>query len=294
MDNKLGRSPRDPADFPRWSFQNLAVEYDSATRSIWMIFKGDGPPCFTLQTLTDLLDCRDSVRLLFASDVIRRFPIDYAVTSSRMAGVYNLGGDLAMFAASIRRGERELLRAYGHACVDAVHGGTIAYGLPIVTVAAISGQALGGGLEAALAHDFLLAEENAMLGVPEVAFNSFPGMGAVTLLTRRLGAAHAERIITGGAVYSGRQMFEMGVVDLLASPGEVERATLAWMAEGGRERTRRRLAIVNARRRCFPVSLRELVSIVDLWADCSCEVTSRDLRYMERLASAQRKLAGAT
>ena len=64
-----------------------------------------------------------------------------------------------------------------------------------------------------------MAEEGAKLGVPEVSFNSFPGMGAVSLLSRRVGAAKAEAIIASGHVYAAREMFVLGVVDFLAPPG---------------------------------------------------------------------------
>jgi DSF synthase len=204
--------------------------------------------------------------------------------------VFNLGGDLAMFARSIREQQRETLRAYAHACVDVVHGLATAFGLPIVTLSVITGQALGGGLEAAMAEDFVLADETAKIGVPEVAFNTFPGMGAVSLLSRRMGAAVAEEIIGSGKVYSGREMHELGVVDLLAAEGQAIPTALAWMSDGGEERYARRLAIAQARRRFFPVSYAELVKITDLWVDCSFDVTPHDIRHMERLAAAQKRM----
>jgi DSF synthase len=212
--------------------------------------------------------------------------------ASRKPGVFNLGGDLAMFAQSIRDQERESLRAYAHACIDVVHGLATAFGLPIVTLSVITGQALGGGLEAALAEDFLLADATARIGVPEVAFNTFPGMGAVSLLSRRLGTAKAEEIIASGKVYTGQQMFDMGVVDLLAQEGEATATALAWMTDGGQDRYARRLAIARARRQFFPVSFDELLKITDLWVDCSFDVTPHDIRHMERLAAAQKRMIG--
>jgi DSF synthase len=210
--------------------------------------------------------------------------------ASRKPGVFNLGGDLAMFAQSIKNREREHLRAYAHACIDVVHGLATAYGLPIVTLSVITGQALGGGLEAALAQDVLLADETARIGVPEVVFNTFPGMGAVSLLSRRLGDARAEEIIGSGKVYTGAQMFELGVVDILAPEGQATKTALDWMMEGGEERYERRLAIARARRQFFPVSYEELIKITDLWVDCSFDVTPQDIRHMERLAAAQKRM----
>ncbi len=282
--------PCDPADFPKWSFDNLDVEYDSASGSVWMYYKESSPPFYSIETLTDMASVRESLKRLVNSEYVTVYPVRYFVMASRKPGVFKLGGDLALFAQSIRDQQRDTMRAYAHACIDVVHGLATAFGLPIVTLSVITGQALGGGLEAALAEDFVLADEAAKIGVPEVAFNTFPGMGAVSLLSRRLGSAKAEEIIASGKVYSGRQMFDLGVIDLLAKEGEAHRLALDWMSEGGEARYARRLAIAQARRRFFPVSYDELVKITDLWVDCSFDVTPQDIRHMERLAAAQKRM----
>ena len=290
MSPKLTYRPRDPREFPNWKFATLDFEYDQASQSVWMYYKADGPPCFTFQTLSDMADVRESLRHLFHSDQRSRNPVRYFVMASRKPGVFNLGGDLATFSQAIRNGEREILHAYAYACIDVVYGLATAFGLPIVTLSVITGQALGGGLEAALAEDYLFAEDTAKIGVPEVAFNTFPGMGAVSLLSRRVGTAVAEEIISTGAVYSGREMFDLGVVDIVAAEGSAQEAALTWMSEGGEDRHLRRLAMAVARRRWFPVSYDELIRITELWADCSSEITPHDIRHMERLVSAQRRM----
>ena len=255
-----------------------------------MYYKEDGPPFYSLQTLIDMASVRESLRQLLKSSYADAFPIRYFAMASHKPGVFNLGGDLAMFAQSIKDQEREQLRAYAHACIDVVHGLATAFGLPIVTLSVITGQCLGGGLEAALAEDFILADETARIGVPEVAFNTFPGMGAVSLLSRRLGDARAEEIIGSGKVYTGHQMLELGVVDILAAEGKSVSTALNWMIEGGADRYERRLAIARARRRFFPVSYDELIKITDLWVNCSLDVEPQDIRHMERLAAAQKRM----
>jgi DSF synthase len=284
----------DPSSFPDWKLATLDLEYDPGSQSVWMYYKAEGDPFYSLQTLTDMRTVIESLKGLFASPYIARYPVRYFCMASHKPGVFQLGGDLAMFAQSIRQGERQYLRRYAHACIDVIYGLTTSFGLPIVTLSVITGQALGGGFEAALAQDFLLADETARIGVPEVAFNTFPGMGAVSLLSRRLGAAKAEEIISSGHVYSGRDMYGMGVVDILAAPGEAREAALKWMAHGGEERHARRLALAEARRRFFPISYEELIEITDLWVECSCDVTPHDIRHMERLASAQKRMFSAT
>jgi len=293
MPPQLTYSPRRPEDFREWTFETLDVDYHAASQSLWMYYKAEAPPYYSFQTLIDMADVRESLRGLFASPLIDLYPVRYFVMASRKPGVFKLGGDLNMFSDAIRAGDGETLRAYAHACIDVVHGLSSAFGLPVVTLGAIAGQALGGGLESAIGMDYVLAEETAKLGVPEVSFNTFPGMGAVSLLSRRLGSAKAEELIASGKVYSGRQMYDMGVVDILAPDAQAKETAITWMSEGGAERHARRYAIAQARRRLFPVANDELMQITDLWVECSLDVTPHDIRHMERLAAAQKRLDAA-
>jgi len=286
-------SPRSPQAFPDWRFETLDFAYDPLTRSAWMSYKADGPPYYSFQTLADMADVRESLRALYASAPPEQFPVRYFVMDSHKPGVFKLGGDLAEFADFIRKGDDSSLKTYAHACIDVVYGLVTAFDLPIVSLSVVSGQALGGGLEAALAQHFLMAEEGARLGVPEVSFNSFPGMGAVSLLSRRVGQAKAEAIIASGHVYSAREMYGLGVVDFLAPADHGPDNAREWMAEGGEERFERRLALTRARRRFFPVSRRELTDITDLWVACCMNVTQHDLRHMDRLVGAQRRMSSA-
>ncbi len=290
MQPQLTYRPRDPADFAGWAFPTLDVNYDEPSRSYWMSYKAEGPPFYSLQTLQDMADLRESLRALKASAENSLYPVDYFVMASNKPGIFNLGGDLAMFAHAIQSGDGALLAHYAHACIDVVWGLTDGLGGSFVSLAVIEGQALGGGLEAALAQDYLLADPDAKIGVPEVAFNTFPGMGAMTHLTRRLGAAKAEEFMLSGNVYSGAEMYEAGVVDVLSPPGQAKAHALHWMTEGGAERHARRLAMAATRRKLFPVTWDELMVITNLWVEVSMSVSRHDIRHMERLAAAQKRM----
>jgi DSF synthase len=288
---QLPKDPRAPEAFPNWRFDTLDFEYDAETQSAWMYYKASAPPFYSFETLIDMANVRESLRLFHRSRFAQDFPLRYFVMASRKPGVFKLGGDLATFARCIRDKDKDSLTRYAHACIDVIGGLTRAFDMPIVTISVIHGQALGGGLEAALAMDFIMAEETAKLGVPEVAFNSFPGMGAVSLLSRRLGAAKAETIIASGRVYSAAEMNALGVVDYVAQDGQGVASALGWMTQGGQERFERRLALTAARRRFFPLSETELLDITNLWVACCANVTDNDLRHMDRLVAAQKRKA---
>ncbi|MBI1868719.1 MAG: enoyl-CoA hydratase/isomerase family protein [Methylocystis sp.] len=290
MNGTLTYRLRDPEQFPHWDFAHLEIEYDAETRAMWMNYKASAPHCYTLEMLTEMAEARESLRGLFDAGLNERWPIRYVVVGSNKTDVFSLGGDVGTFAASIRNRDRDKLLVYARACIDLVYSVLRGFDLPIVTLCAIRGQCLGGGFETALASDFLLAEESAKCGVPEVTFNTFPGMGATTLLTQRVGSALAEQIIANGSIYFGRELHDLGIVDVLAPDGALRETANAWMREGGEGRWRRRQALAQARKRCFPVTYDELIRVGEVWAECSQSVTDQDLLYMERLATAQTRL----
>ena len=122
----------------------------------------------------------------------------WLVWGSRSPGIWNLGGDLALFTRLIRAGAEDELRNYAHACVDAVYQNLTKMGLPLLTIALVQGDALGGGFESVLTNDVIIVERGSRMGLPEVLFNTFPGMGAYSLLSRRIGGARATQLILSG------------------------------------------------------------------------------------------------
>jgi DSF synthase len=216
--------------------------------------------------------------------------IENAVFGSRIPGVFNLGGDLAMFVQAILSKNREKLARYGHSCVDNMYRRIVGYNAEIATYSLLQGKAFGGGFECALASETIVAEEGASLSFPEVLFNMFPGMGALSLLARRVGLRKAEEIIMSGKVFTAREMFDLGVVDELAAKGAGPEAVRYIIKSRQRRRNTYR-AMSLAKREFQPVALKEMQGIVDVWVDAALKLESRDLRMMARLARAQDKLA---
>ncbi len=144
----------------------------------------------------------------------------YLVLGSRFQGQFSLGGDLALFARCIRSRDRASLVSYGNACVRILHRNMLSLNRPIVTIALVQGDALGGGFEALLSFNVIVAERGSRFGLPETSFGLFPGMGAHCFLSRRLGAARAENMILSGRAYSAEEMFDLGLVHVIAEPGQ--------------------------------------------------------------------------
>ena len=130
------------------------------------------------------------------------------------------------------------------------------------------------------------------MGFPEILFNLFPGMGAYSFLARKVGRRTAEELITSGNMYTARQLYEMGVVDVLAPDGCGEAATYSFVKKHSRSANGRR-AIEMVRREIEPVTHEELMRVVGIWADAALRLSDRDLRMMERLVRAQSRAVGS-
>jgi DSF synthase len=121
-------------------------------------------------------------------------------------------------------------------------------------------------------------------------FNLFPGMGAYSILARRVGAVRAEKMILGGQLFDAAGLHEMGVVDILAEDGEGEKAVYEYMTRHLRRRAAHQ-SIIKARQRIQPIFLEELTDIAELWVDAAMSLDEKDLRLMGRLIRAQDKIA---
>lgn len=207
------------------------------------------------------------------------------------AVAYNLGGDLDLFTRLIREGNRDLLLNYAQRCVEGVHHLHTGFGGDVRSIALIQGDALGGGLEMALACHTIVAEEGSGLGLPEVLFGLFPGMGAYSFLCRRVSPHLAEKIILDGRVYSAEEMHAMGVVDVLVKKGE-GRAAVEELIRQQQRTPQSYLAMNAARAIAQPVSYDELLEITKVWVDSALALGDRSLRTMDRLIKAQTRRAG--
>jgi enoyl-CoA hydratase/carnithine racemase len=100
--------------------------------------------------------------------------------------------------------------------------------IPQPSIAAISGWAIGGGLELALSADLRIADETARFGLPEVSLGILPSAGGMTRLVRLLGTARAKELILLGERFDAARALELGVVNRVVPAGEAEDAALEW------------------------------------------------------------------
>lgn len=270
----------------------LDQEIDEVNATLWCFIRADASPHFSSALLHDVATMQAALpRLQAARREAGQAPLRYYVSGSRIPGVFNLGGDLALFMNAIRANDRQGLRAYARLCIEVAYNIHVAFHLPLITISMVQGEALGGGFEAALSADVIVAERSARFGLPEVLFNLFPGMGAMSFLSRRMDAARAEKMILSGRVYTAAEMEAMGIVDVVAEDGFGEETVRDYIAHDQR-RHNAHYALCQARRRANPVTFEELSDITDLWVDAALRLTESDLRRMARLVAAQARRRG--
>jgi DSF synthase len=277
-------------------YRAIRSHCDPATNTHWVFMhapRNGEPPrrqCFHTLLIKEILEYQNRVAIRvrdeLASGIARG--LSHVVLASDVSGVFNLGGDLDLFARLIRNRNREHLLAYARSCVQGVHAFHAGLGAGLHSVALVQGDALGGGFEAALSCHSIVAEEGVGMGLPEVLFDLFPGMGAYSFLSRRVGPARAERMMLSGTVYSSDELYRLGIVDVLAPKGEGA-AAVEEVVRRNRRTPNARRAMHRVREACNPVTIEELMQVTEIWVDTALQLGEKSLKTMERLVKAQQR-----
>ena len=211
---------------------------------------------------------RDALAQLAAADDVRA-----VVVSGR--------GERA-FCAGSHIGEFEALRgrvAEGKLLLEKLVYRQLAQ-LPMPTIAAIEGDALGGGLELALCCDLRIASARARLGMPEVRLAVLPGSGGTQRLPRVVGPARAKELILTGRIISADEAERIGLVNQVVPAGEA-RKTAGAVAEE-----------IAAR---GPLAVREAKRLIDAAMDLDLDAgLAAELDSSERIFASEDMLEGAS
>lgn len=249
----------------------------------WFYMEPKPRPSFNMNLLMDLEAWTHRVNA-------HEEQIHFHVLDSAVPDIFNLGGDLAYFEQAVQAQSSLALFNYASLCVRTLYLGMNlkSKGDPIVTIALVRGTALGGGFEAALAADVLIAERGVKMGLPEITFNLFPGMGAYSFLSRKIGPKAAEDMILSGKLYTAEALHEMGIVDVLVDEGCGQQQTRAYIEEKTKSLNGFK-AVKQLKHVANPVTFAELMDVVDLWVGTALKLSPRDVRFMKMLVSRQNR-----
>lgn len=255
--------------------------------SLWLTLHKDasrGVHNFTPALLGELRSVIDGLRRTDG-----QWPVDatttdigYLVLKSSDPEYFSVGGDLKHFRTCIAERNEAALLGYSNQCLDLLADWGTLLKDRMTSIALVQGRALGGGFEMALSADYIIAEEHSSFGFPEIMFGLFPCTGAMGLLTRRVGAVRAERMMTENKIYTAQQLLDMGVIDEVCATGTGERATEAYIARHA-SRQKAFLKVQQSRIRTAPFDYAEGEQIVKDWVELAMGLTADELRTLDML-----------
>ena len=176
---------------------------------------------------------RPEVMISINSEVLRELESTFhSLENDRLLRVVVLAGTSPVFAAGADIAEMEQ-KSPAEGVDFGFLGLRVAERIerfPAPVIALVEGYALGGGLELALAADFLVAAEGSQLGLPEVSLGIHPGMGGATRLTRLIGRSKAKLLTYTGVPVSAEEGYRLGFVTKLV-PAATAREEVQKLAE---------------------------------------------------------------
>lgn len=262
---------------------NLRVKIDEEYKILWIGVDLQDKLCYSMKFLDNLTYVKDLIVYM-----IKKENIKYVVAYSLNKGVWNLGGDLEYFVECIQKGKKGDLKDYAYKCIDLVYNYNNSYDLDIFSTCVVQGNAFGGGFESALSGNYIIAEESANFSFPEVIFGTFPGMGAYSFLTKRVGYKTAHDIINSNKTYTANDVHDLKIIDKVAEDGH-GLSDMSLMIKNGELEKYSNDPFMNI---CNKVSKQELLEVVDVWVEKAFTLSENNIKRMSKLANFQnRKIA---
>lgn len=191
------------------SYANLQLEIREHVALLTL----NNPPAhtWTVESLASLTQ--------LVTDLNQRPEVSALVITGSGEKFFSAGADLKLFANGDKALARTMASSFGRAfeALAAFRG---------VSIAAINGYAMGGGLECALACDLRIAEEHAQMALPEASVGLLPCAGGTQLLAHLVGEAWAKRLILCGERLNAQQALGIGLVEQVVAKGASLQAAL--------------------------------------------------------------------
>jgi len=194
------------------------------------------------------------------------------VVSSAVERAFSAGSDVKSFEKHVGAAGRAHHTRDEEVCARLAQ-------LPMPTIAAIEANALGGGLEIALACDIRVASENAKLGLPEVRLGVTPGAGGTQRLPRAIGKARSKDLALTGRIIDAHEAERIGLVSRVVPAGQALNAATE---------------IANEIAQRGPLAVREVKRLIDLSDEVALEAgLAAEIDASERVFSSADMLEGA-
>jgi DSF synthase len=258
----------------------LHLKVDKAYSILWIRIGTPNELHYSYKTVCTISDTIPYIKKLVQENNIR-----YTVLLSANKNVWNMGGDLELFADCVKNRNIDTLRDYALKCINVVYNFNAQLDANVIVVSIVQGNAFGGGFECALAGNYIIAEEHAKFSFPEVVFGTFPGMGAYSFLTRKIGYNRASEMINSNEKWTSQELKKSGIIDFVTECGNGINCFY--------ELLNRNQFTVNSKYKsiCASVPISELHNIIELWIESVMALNEKKIRIIEKIISAQRQFA---
>jgi DSF synthase len=270
----------------------ILLSYEQERGVLWVTFNYSSVPSFTANIVREVLRLRAVLELLLGRNAPRHDqPVRFIVFRSSHEKVFSLGGDIDFFLEAHRKRDFEAMRACGRAASEACYWMSAGFGCSAVTIALVHGSALGSGFEVSAACDFLVAEEGAILQMPEIKFSMFPGAGAVSLMSRRFGTGFVRRMVLESVTIEAKELFP-DIVHKIAPKGMGTEAIHSLIDSLDGKFVA--LSVFNKELRAAEgVTLERMLEEADVWAGAMMALKPSDLDTMLRIVTVQKRKYGS-
>ncbi|MBX9650751.1 MAG: hypothetical protein K2X57_27260 [Xanthobacteraceae bacterium] len=264
----------------------LSLEFDPERSLLWMTIRPEPKPIFTYGLLDSISKIQNAIIALWGANQAQ-CPIRFMAYRST-GPVFTLGGDLEFYLDCLARGDLGGLKDYARLSAEGVINNMTGLRGLVVTLATVHGKGLGGGIDASRSCNIMIAEEQATLGYPEIAFNHFPILAA-PILSRRIGGFKAQKLLMEGEEFSAQGFYDQGLLDAVVPNGTGEDWVRRY-AKSNLGTHSARVTLFNDFLKRGGDAIEEVKAAGELWANYMFGMKPTDISKLQRIAQMQDRM----
>lgn len=270
--------------------EQLYTDYDPTYKALWCTFKSKPIPAFTPTLLQNIRRLQDTIAQ-YCSEMPKHKP-HYLIWMSDNPNVFSLGLDLKHIHDLIIHRDEENLDQYLQTCIDVLYINLMKLDIsPLITITLLRGKAYGGGFEAALSSDIVVAEKNALCSFPEIRYNLLPSLGTLNMLLRRYSPSIIDPLIFEGKHINTDQLARMGLAHEVVMEGSGKEFILKKLQQI-HSRHSLYASIYKTKNTITNVTFNELEEFRKEWIKTALRLKPEHLQRICRFANAQKKMLG--
>ena len=266
----------------------VEIAYEPDIKTLWVTIRPELKPVFTLQLLDSLVKIQSAIVALWgAPDQYHRAPVRFL--AFRGAGpFFTLGGDLDFYLDCLAKNDRASLAEYARLSAEGAIWNSGGLNGLVVTLSTIHAKAIGGGIDAPRSCNIMIAEQQASFVYPEIRFNHFP-ITAVAILSRRMGARAAERMLLSAEELSAEEFMAAGGLEAVVPTGTGEDWIRKYAADSLPMHAAK-TALFSAFNRRAGDLREELEHLGEIWTDCMLRLHPAAISKLQRIAQTQDRM----